>query len=198
MRIAVLVSGRGSNLQSIIDNINNGKCNAVIGVVLSNKANAYALQRAQQAGIANFAVLPENFEDKAAYEKRLIEYIHQYNCDLVVLAGYMRLVGDTLLNEFPDRIINIHPALLPSFPGLHAQRQAVEYGVRVSGCTVHFVDSGMDTGKIIAQKTVPVFADDTEDSLSARILEQEHILLPQVINDIANDKIKIVDNKVIY
>lgn len=191
MRIAVLASGRGSNLQAIINNIAAGQCTVELALVLSDKADAYALQRAEAAGIEHYAVLPCDYADKEAYEQALLCKISAKNCDLIVLAGYMRLVGHTLLDAFGGRIINIHPALLPSFKGLHAQKQALEYGVKISGCTVHFVDSGMDTGSIIAQAAVEVLPDDDEDRLSARILEQEHRLLPAVIDGIAKGIIKI-------
>lgn len=197
MKIAVLASGRGSNLQAIIDAIAVGSCAAEIAVVLSDKADAYALERASNSGIPNFSVNPKGFENKAAYENKLLEYIRQYNCEFIVLAGYMRLVGETLLAAFPGRIINIHPALLPAFPGLHGQKQALDYGVKVAGCTVHFVDCGMDTGKIIAQRVVPVLQDDDEDSLSTRILEQEHSVFPYVIDKIAKGEIYLENNKVI-
>ena len=197
MKIAVLASGRGSNLQAIIDSVANGDCAAEIAVVLSDKSDAFALKRAEKAGIPNFYVNPKAYENKAAYENKLLEYIRQYDCEFIVLAGYMRLVGETLLAAFPNRIINIHPALLPAFPGLHGQKQALDYGVKVAGCTVHFVDGGMDTGKIIAQRVVAVLPDDDEDSLSARILEQEHFIFPYVINKIAKGEVYLENNKVI-
>ena len=190
--IAVLVSGRGSNLQSIIDNIENGYIkDAKITVVVSDISDAYALKRAEDHGITDVFVDPSDFEDKKQYELEVLEVLKDHNTDLVLLAGYMRILGKGIIEAYSNRIINIHPALLPAFKGLHAQEQAFEYGVKVAGCTVHFVDEGMDTGPIIIQKCVPVLDDDTADTLSARILEQEHKIYPEAVKLFVEGKLKV-------
>jgi phosphoribosylglycinamide formyltransferase-1 len=195
--IAVLVSGRGSNMQAIIDNIENGTIpNASIAVVLSDVGGTYALERAQNQGIDTFFVNPEQYEDKASYEREILGILEKYNIDLILLAGYMRVVGPTLLNPYRNKMLNIHPALLPSFPGLHAQKQAFDHGVRVSGCTVHFVDDGVDTGPIIIQKCVPVLEDDTEETLASRILEQEHQIFPEAVRLFVQGQLRIERRKV--
>jgi phosphoribosylglycinamide formyltransferase-1 len=195
--IAVLVSGRGSNMQAIIDNIENGTIpNASIAVVLSDVGGTYALERAQNQGIDTFFVNPEQYEDKASYEREILGILEKYNIDLILLAGYMRVVGPTLLNPYRNKMLNIHPALLPSFPGLHAQKQAFDHGVRVSGCTVHFVDDGVDTGPIIIQKCVPVLEDDTEETLASRILEQEHKIFPEAVRLFVQGQLRIERRKV--
>jgi phosphoribosylglycinamide formyltransferase 1 len=170
----VLVSGRGSNLQSIIDAIGCGVLDATIAVVISNRAEAAGLLRAREAGIEAIWLNPRDFPDRDAYDRAIVERLKARDVGLVCLAGFMRLVGAPLLEAFPDRILNIHPSLLPAFPGLDAQRQAIEYGVRVSGATVHLVTSDLDGGPIILQSAVPVLDDDTVDTLSARILVEEH------------------------
>ncbi len=197
MRIGVLASGRGSNLQSIMDNCQNGYIPGEVVLVLSDNPQAYALERAEQAGIKAVSLVPGDFGSRDLYEEKLVELLQEQKVDLVCLAGYMRLVGSTLLAAYPNRIINIHPALLPAFPGLHGQEQAFNYGVRFSGCTVHFVDSGMDTGPIILQKVVPVEPDDDADSLADRILVQEHQAFPEAIKYFAEDRLIIQGRKVI-
>lgn len=179
--LGILASGRGSNLQAIIDAIEAEKLCAEIGIVLSNKKEAQALQRAQDHQIPAVFIDPRSHPSREAYDKALRQSLKAHHVDLVVLAGYMRLLTAQLVAPFEGKIMNIHPSLLPAFPGLHAQRQALAYGVKVSGCTVHFVDEEMDHGPIIAQTTVPVLEDDTESSLSERILAEEHRLLPEVI-----------------
>jgi len=196
LRLAVLASGRGSNLQAIIDSIKNGTLAAKVVVVISDNPEALALERARQEGIPAVSLRPAEYRTKNEYEQRLVEVCEDSQADLVVLAGYMRILGSTFLKRFPNRVVNIHPALLPSFPGLHAQRQAIEYGVRFSGCTVHFVDEGMDTGPIILQAVVPVQANDTEETLAERILVQEHQLYPQALNLIARGLIQIEGRRV--
>ncbi|MGI6649123.1 MAG: phosphoribosylglycinamide formyltransferase [Bacillota bacterium] len=196
LRLAVLASGRGSNLQAIIDSIKNGTLAAQVVVVISDNPEALALERARQEGIPAVSLRPAEYSTKNEYEQRLVEVCEDSQADLVVLAGYMRILGSTFLKRFPNRVVNIHPALLPSFPGLHAQRQAIEYGVRFSGCTVHFVDEGMDTGPIILQAVVPVQANDTEETLAERILVQEHQLYPQALNLIARGLIQIEGRRV--
>ena len=179
MNIGVLVSGRGSNLQSIIDNIENGYIqNARIVVVISDNKDAYALQRAKNHGIEAIFADPTKFQSRDEYDRYLMKLLNERNVELVLLAGYMRVLGSEFVKTYKNRIMNIHPALLPSFRGLHAQRQALEYGVKVAGCTVHFVDEEVDHGPIILQRCVYVKEDDTEETLSARILEQEHKIFP--------------------
>ena len=181
-RLAVLVSGSGTNLQAIIDRIESGEIQARIAVVVSNKADAFAITRAGCHGIP--VVVHDNscYKDRRAYDAALVEILRQHQVDLVVLAGFMRILTDVMVTAFPNAIMNVHPALLPSFPGLHAQQQALDYGVRFSGCTVHFVDCGTDTGPIILQAAVPVLSDDTESTLSARIQVEEHRIFPEAIS----------------
>jgi formyltetrahydrofolate-dependent phosphoribosylglycinamide formyltransferase (EC 2.1.2.2) len=197
--IAVLVSGRGSNLQSIIDNIENGYIkDAKISVVISDVGDAYALERARNHRITDVFIDPSDYSGKQEYEKELMEVLKDNDVGLVLLAGYMRLVGKDLIAAYRNCIINIHPALLPSFKGLHAQQQAFEYGVKVSGCTVHFVDEGMDTGPIIIQKCVPVLDTDTADDLAARILEQEHKIFPEAVKLFVEGKLKVEGRIVVH
>ncbi len=196
LKIAVLASGRGSNLQSMIDAIAEKEIDAQIVRVLSDKKDAYALQRAKNNAIPCDYLQPSGYANREAYDLALAAKIKESGAELVVLAGFMRILSPAFLNCFPNRVINIHPALLPAFPGLHAQKQAFDYGVKISGCTVHFVDAGMDTGKIIAQKAVPVLDTDTADRLADRILVAEHALYPEVIGLFAQQKIKIINDKV--
>lgn len=179
--LGVLASGRGSDLQSIIDAIENGQLKTKIGVVISDKPNAMALERANKAGIPAVCVDRKQYSDKESFEQELIKQLHKYNVGLVVLAGFMRILSPLFVREFKNSILNIHPSLLPSFKGAHAHRDVLAYGAKVSGCTIHFVDEGMDSGPIIMQKAVPVLDDDTEDTLAARVLIEEHILYPKVI-----------------
>jgi phosphoribosylglycinamide formyltransferase 1 len=179
--LGVLISGRGSNLQSIIDAIAAGRLDATLAVVISNRADAPGLQRARDAGIATQVLRARDQPDRDAYDTALVALLHDARVDLVCLAGFMRLVGAPMLAAFPDRILNIHPSLLPAFPGLEAQRQALAHGVRVSGATVHLVTSELDGGPIIIQSAVPVLGDDTVDTLSARILIEEHRIYPEAI-----------------
>ncbi len=195
-KIGVLVSGRGSNLQAIMDRIAEGALPLEIAVVISDKADAYALERARKAGIKTVAVARKECVSKEEFETRITASLEAEQCELVVLAGFMRILSGGFVNHWHHRIINIHPALLPSFPGLHGQGQAVAYGVKFSGCTVHFVDEGTDSGPIILQKVVPVLDDDTEDSLADRILVQEHIALPEALGLWAEDKLVIDGRKV--
>ena len=179
--IGVLISGRGSNLQAIIDAIGDGRLDARLAVVISNRADAFGLERARLAGVETIVRDHKGWDSREAYEAVLVEDLRARNVQLVCLAGFMRLLGATFVNAFPNRILNIHPALLPSFPGLHAQRQALEHGVRFSGATVHLVDTQLDAGPIVMQAVVPVFTDDTEESLAARILAEEHRIYPEAI-----------------
>jgi len=196
LQLGVLISGRGSNLQAIIDACEGGKIPAKVAVVISSDPAAGGLERARKHNIPAVVFEPKNFKDKHTYELEIVKELKQHNVGLVCLAGYMRIVGEVLLEHFPHKIINIHPSLLPSFPGLHAQKQALDHGVTVTGCTVHFVDSGCDTGPIIVQSAVPVKENDTEETLSERILQQEHHIYPLAIEFIAKDKLKIEGRKV--
>lgn len=196
LRLGVLASGRGSNLQAIIDNIEAGNIDAEIKIVISDKPTAYALERADLHGIPRKFINPADFNGKEEYEQAVVESLKENQAELIVLAGYMRLIGNVMLEEFPNRIMNIHPALLPSFPGAHGQRDAMDYGVRYSGCTVHFVDGGMDTGPIIVQAVVPVLQEDDEDALSARILKEEHKLYSQAIQLFAQGKLQVHGRRV--
>ncbi len=180
-RIAVLISGRGSNLQSIIDAIASRKLAATIAVVVSNRADAAGLQRGRDAGIEALHLSPRDYPDRDAYDRAIVRVLQTRNVNLVCLAGFMRLVGRPLLEAFPHHILNIHPSLLPSFPGLEAQRQALESGVCVTGATVHLVTSELDGGPIIVQAAVPVLPGDTVETLSARVLVEEHRLYPDAI-----------------
>jgi phosphoribosylglycinamide formyltransferase-1 len=179
--IAVLLSGSGSNLQAIIDASERGEIHCRVGLVVSNKADAYGLVRARNHGIPTDVVDHRAFESREAFDARLVEVIRSSGAELVCLAGFMRVVTPVFLRAFPHRILNIHPALLPSFPGTHGPRQALQYGVRFSGCTVHFLDEGVDTGPVVVQAVVPVYEDDTEETLAARILMEEHRIYPMAI-----------------
>lgn len=190
LSLGVLISGRGSNLQAIIDASEGGKIPAKVVVVISNDPNAGGLEKAKKHNIPAIVIEPKAFKDKNTYELEIVKELKKHNVELVCLAGYMRIVGPVLLEHFPMKVINIHPSLLPSFPGLHAQRQALGHGVTVTGCTVHFVDEGCDTGPIIVQSAVPVKENDTEETLSERILQQEHHIYPLAIEFIAKDKLK--------
>ncbi|TLM97588.1 phosphoribosylglycinamide formyltransferase [bacterium] len=197
LRLGVLASGRGSNLQAIIDKCKAGLVPAEVAVVISDKENAYALERAGNHGIPAIYINPGSFETKQEYEQAIVQHLEENRVELVVLAGYMRIVGRVLLESCPNKIMNIHPALLPSFPGAHGQKDAVDYGVRFSGCTVHFVDEGMDTGPIILQAVVPVMQDDTEDTLAARILEQEHKIYSEAVRLYAEGRLSVQGRKVV-
>src|SRR5690242_7154768 len=179
-RLGILISGRGSNLLAIADSIAQGRLNAEIAVVISNRTGAPGLALARERGL-NAVALPSGGLDREVYDRRLIEELCRNRVDLVCLAGYMRILSGHFIRTFPQRILNIHPSLLPAFPGLDAQHQAVEHGVMFSGCTVHFVDEGLDSGPIVKQAVVPVLEDDTVDSLSARILEEEHRIYSEAI-----------------
>lgn len=197
LRIGVLASGGGTNLQSIIDGCQSGRINAEIVTVLSNNPDAGALQRAAKADISYQCINHREFDNRDDFDSSVVAALLDAKVELVVLAGFMRIIGQRFLDAFPGRIINIHPALLPAFPGLHVQQKALDYGARFSGCTVHFVDGGVDTGPIILQAVVPVLDDDDEASLSARILEQEHKIYPQAIQWFAEGAIRIEGRRVI-
>lgn len=197
LKIGVLVSGNGSNLQAIIDRIEDGTLQAKVVCVISNKADAFALGRAKRHGIPAHILDHRAHASREAYDIALVDLLRSHGVRLVVLAGFMRIVTRVLLEAFPHAVMNIHPALLPAFPGLHAQKQALAYGVKVSGCTVHLVDEGTDTGPIITQAIVPVHDDDSEDSLSARIQKEEHRAYPEAIRLFAEGRLTINGRKVI-
>ena len=197
LKIGVLASGRGSNLQSIIDAIEDGYLKEVeIKVVISDNPQAQALQRAKDHGIAASLVNPDNFADKQEFESAMLKELKAKQVELVVMAGFMRLLSSNFVKQFRNRVMNIHPSLLPAFKGLDAQKQALDYGVKVSGCTVHFADEGMDTGPIILQRTVEVKDDDTEDSLAARILAEEHKAYPEAIRLFSQGRLEVKEGQV--
>jgi phosphoribosylglycinamide formyltransferase-1 len=196
-RVGVLLSGRGSNFEAIYQNSLKKDANFEVAAVISDKKDARGLERAREFGLNAFRVSPKKLKPKEVYEGKILEILQAHDVELVCLAGYMRIVGETLLSAFDGRIMNIHPALLPSFPGLHGQKQALDHGVKVSGCTVHFVDSGVDTGPIILQKAVQVHENDTEAALSQRILKEEHQLFSKAITLFFENRLKIQGRKVI-
>jgi len=195
-RIAVVASGRGSNFQAVIDAIRNGKVPAACVALITDNPKAYAIERAQKAGIPCRIIDYATFPSREVYERALLLAMQEADADLFVLAGYMRILGSSIVRAFPGMMINIHPALLPSFTGLHAQRQAVQHGVKVAGCTVHFVDESLDGGPVILQRCVPVLDSDDEDSLAERILAHEHQCLPEAIRLFCEERLVIEGRKV--
>ncbi len=191
LQLAVLVSGSGSNLQSIIDKIESGLLQAEIKLVVSNKASAFGLERARKHGIATLALPHEKFANREFFDLAMVEAIREAGADTVALAGFMRILTHAFLNAFPDRVLNIHPALLPSFAGAHGQADAAEYGVKISGCTVHFVDEYMDHGPIVIQAAVPANPHEEADVLAKRILRLEHRIYPQVLQWLAQGRLRI-------
>ena len=194
--LGVLCSGRGTNLQSILAAVDSGQIPAPVGVVLTDKPDAKALERAEKAGIPHFCVNRKQYADKQVFEEALVGKLREHGVTLVILAGFMRILSPYFVHEFRGRILNIHPSLLPSFGGAHAHRDVLAYGVKVSGCTIHFVDEGMDSGPIILQTAVPVRDGDDEDTLAARVLEHEHKLYPRAIELFLKGKLKIEGRKV--
>ena len=197
LSIAVLISGGGTNLQAIIDAIEADRLDAKIELVLSNRADAYGLTRARKHGIPTEVLNHKDFATRESYDEAVVALLRARGVDLVALAGFMRLLSPVFVKAYSNRIMNIHPALLPSFPGLHVQQKAVEHGVRFSGCTVHFVNEECDEGPIIIQAVVPVHSDDTADSLAARILEQEHLIYPRAIQLYAEGRLRVAGRKVL-
>ena len=201
LRLGILVSGRGSNLQAIIDEIEAGTVKAEIAVVISNKQGVPALERAERYGLTTVFLDPKSVagmpDPRQAYDHILLEALQHHRVQLVVLAGYMKIVTSVLIDAYESKMMNIHPSLLPSFPGLHAQQQALDHGVKVAGCTVHFVTEGMDTGPIILQRAVPVEEGDTADILSERILKEEHGVLPRAIQLFAEGRLR-VEGRVVH
>ena len=188
--LGVLVSGNGTNLQAILDAVAAGRLDAKVALVISNKPDVPALARAARAGVPHTVISHRDKPSREAFDAEIVQALRHAGAEWVVLAGFMRILTPVLLDAYAGRVINIHPALLPSFPGVNAQRQALEHGVKISGCTVHFVDTGVDTGPIIAQRAVPVLPGDDEASLSQRIHAAEHELLVEVLSDIAQGKIR--------
>ena len=187
-RLGVLISGRGSNLQAIIDAIKAGRLKATVAIVISNRADALGLDKARAAGIETLVLPQSAYSTREEYDQALVQHLQERQVDLVCLAGFMRLLGHVFIDAFPNAVLNVHPSLLPAFPGLDAQRQAWEHGVRVSGATVHLVTVDLDAGPIVEQAAVPVCADDTPETLAARILVEEHRIYPQAIARILDGK----------
>ncbi|HJV66589.1 MAG TPA: phosphoribosylglycinamide formyltransferase [Geomonas sp.] len=196
LNIGVLVSGSGSNLQAIMDACANNQLNGRVVCVISNVADAYGLERARKAGITALHLDHRAYSGREAYDEAVVATLREFGVELVVLAGFMRIITCVLLDAFPMAVMNIHPALLPAFPGLHAARQALEYGTKVAGCTVHFVDCGTDTGPIIMQAAVPVLEGDSEATLSARIQKEEHRIYPEAIKLFAEGRLKVEGRRV--
>lgn len=196
LKLGVLISGSGSNLQSIIDNIEKGALHATIKIVVCNKPDALGITRAKKHGLPVAVLKHEDFKTRDDFDAELIRILKKSEVDLVALAGFMRILTTSFLQAFPQKVINIHPALLPSFPGTSGQKDAFEYGVKFSGCTVHFVDEGVDSGPIIIQSVVPVFQSDTKETLAARILKEEHRIYPRAIQFFAEGKIEITGRRV--
>jgi phosphoribosylglycinamide formyltransferase-1 len=196
-RVGILISGRGSNMEALLAAMRDGRVPADPAVVISNVPGAAGLARAQSFGVATEVVDHTAFKPRAAHERAVLEVLDRHGVDVVCLAGYMRLLSPVLLEAYPGAILNIHPSLLPAFPGLDAQRQALDYGVKVSGCTVHLVDGELDHGPILVQRTVPVLEDDTEETLSARILEQEHLAYPEALALYASGRVRVEGRRVV-
>lgn len=195
LRVAVLASGRGSNLQAVIDAIEAGQVQATIVAVISNKKDAAALERARKHGLPDLFVDPKPFagrpDSREAYDRALLEVLERHDVELVLLAGYMKIVTAVLVNAYANRMMNIHPSLLPSFPGLEVQKKAIEWGCKLAGCTVHFVTEGVDEGPIILQAAVPILDGDTSDTLAARILVQEHKIYPRAVQLFAEGRLQV-------
>jgi phosphoribosylglycinamide formyltransferase-1 len=200
LRIAVLASGRGSNLQAIIDAIEAGQVHARIVAVISNKKDAVALERARKHGLPDLFVDPKPFagrpDSREAYDQALLEVLKKHDVELVLMAGYMKIVTAVLVNAYADRMMNIHPSLLPSFPGLDVQKKAIEWGCKLAGCTVHFVTEGVDEGPIIIQAAVPIVDGDDADTLAARILQQEHFIYPRAVQLFAEGRLRVEGRRV--
>jgi phosphoribosylglycinamide formyltransferase-1 len=196
LTLGVLASGRGSNLQAILDAIEAGCCPARVAIVVSDRGDAPALARARAAGVKAVHLAPHAYPDRAVFDQAIAEVLAGSGVELVCLAGYMRLLSPGFIGRYRGRVLNVHPALLPAFAGLHAQRQALEYGVKVTGATVHLVDEGMDTGPILLQAAVPVHDDDTEETLAARILREEHRLYPEAIRLYAERRLVVTGRRV--
>ena len=201
LRLAVLASGRGSNLQAISDAIEARRVDATIVAVISNKKDAAALERARKHGLRDLFVDPKPFagqpDGREAYDRAILALLQQHDVELVLLAGYMKIVTTVLVHAYTHRMMNIHPSLLPSFPGLDAQKKAIEWGCKVAGCTVHFVTEGVDEGPIILQAAVPILDQDTPETLAARILEQEHVIYPKAVQLFAENRLRVEGRRVL-
>ncbi|MBI4685012.1 MAG: phosphoribosylglycinamide formyltransferase [Nitrospirae bacterium] len=197
LKLGVLASGRGSNFQAIIDEIEKKKLQASVELLITDNPDAYAIERAKKHNIRHLYINPKESASRDDFFKKIADELKSKGVELVILAGFMRVVKKPLIDAFPNRIMNIHPALLPAFPGLHGQKQAVDYGAKISGCTVHFVDEGMDTGPVIIQAAVPVLPDDTEDTLSERILSFEHKIFPEAIRLFSEGRLEVKGRKVL-
>ena len=195
-KLGILLSGRGSNFEAIARNVQAGRIPAEIAVVISNKADAPGLARAKEMGLAT-RFIPSKGKEREAFDREVVAVLREFQVDLVCLAGFMRILSPYFIREFPRRILNIHPALLPSLPGEEAQRQALEYGVKFTGCTVHLVDEGVDTGPIVCQAVVPVLDDDTVETLAARILKEEHRIYSEAICLLLEDKLRFEGRRVL-
>ncbi len=195
--VSFLASGRGSNFKAIASKIENRKIKAKLGILISDVRDARALETAKDYGMESYFLDPKKYSTREEHEKEMVHHLKKCKTDLIIGAGYMRILTPYIINEFRNRIMNIHPALLPSFPGVHAQQQAFDKGVKITGCTTHFIDEGVDTGPIIMQCAVPVRQDDTIDTLSVRILKEEHHIFPESVKLFCEDKLKIYNNKVI-
>tara|TARA_B100000315_G_C14594719_1_gene598152 strand:- start:3040 stop:3687 length:648 start_codon:yes stop_codon:yes gene_type:complete len=195
--IGVLVSGRGTNLQQILDEVESGRLHASVSVVISNCGSAEAISRAKARGIPAIFIDPKAYAATAEYDRAILDVLKNHDVELVVLAGYMKIVSSILIEAYRNRMMNIHPSLLPAFSGLYAQRKALEYGVKISGCTVHFVSEEVDAGPVILQAAVPVEESDTEESLSARILAQEHQIFPKALQLYSDGRLQVVGGRVI-
>lgn len=197
VKLGVLVSGSGSNLQAIIDNIEAGRLEAQIKIVISNVPGALALERARKHGLPAMVINHKDYRSREDFDQKLVEVLKEHKVELVILAGFMRLITPVLLRAFPMRVMNIHPALLPAFPGTHVWQTEIDYGVKFAGCTVHFVDEGTDTGPIIIQAVVPVYDEDTAETLNARILKQEHKIYSRAIQLFAEGRLEIKGRRVL-
>lgn len=195
--VSFLVSGRGTNFKAVAEKIFSGYIKANTGIVISNTPDSLALEKARDLGIEAIAIEPKFFKTKEDHEREMIKYLIRHKTDLIVAAGYMRILSPFFVNEYKYRIINIHPALLPSFPGKNAQQQALDYGVRITGCTTHFIDEGTDTGPVILQTPVVISQSDDINSLSSKILREEHIILIESVKLFCENRLKVKDNKVI-
>ena len=195
-RLGILLSGRGSNFMAIADNVAAGRIPAEIAIVISNRPNAPGLEEAERRGLPT-RMIPSKGLEREQYDRQVVEVLQEKQVDLVCLAGFMRLLSPYFVSAFPNRILNIHPSLLPAFPGLDAQRQALEYGVKMTGCTVHFVDENLDAGPIVIQSAIPVLDDDTPDTLSARILTEEHRIYSEAINIVLSGRWRIEGRRMV-
>lgn len=196
-KVAIFISGRGSNLLAILEKRKKGQLECDIAFVLSNKKEAKGLEIADQFNIQSFTYVRKDFSSQSEYDEKIVNLLHEHQVDIVVLAGFMMIISKSIIENFKGKIINIHPSLLPAFPGLNSQRRALDYGVKVAGCTVHFVTPEVDAGPIILQDVIPVFDDDSEETLVLRILDREHIILPEALKIVLEDRYEIYGRRVV-